>query len=452
MNFKKTIALTVVSAAFAFAQQAPATPAAEAAQPAAPAAEPAPAPAPAPAPEAAPAAPAETAQPAAQPAPVQETAAPVEQKVAEAPAEEAAPAQEAAEQVPANPAFAVLHGNAYNTVGNVAAADNVNGLLYSYPTKIAGKRFFYIEPANEFGMFALGNFFGAMDISGDVGRAIGGYATPGFAAEVRLALGQLAIDGDNGKKSGSEAGDDWGVTVSKILSGYQLNLAADWITNADQENTEPKAGNATEQRYRDLQVSVGVANTPSASKHFWSAGLSFVRHENEMEVGGDIVNPDVDSRISIVPSFNYGTPALRTEYANLYLGVLATVPVSIYDEQDVRDTLTGKTVTTSQTEFGIVLAPNILGEVRVAESVMLFGEASYTWNVLQYVSGTDATGDEYSTKVTKSDEVKATAGFRYQYKNWVACEFAFGDTFFTDTKSIFNGEGVFVSFGGFIYF
>ena len=43
-------------------------------------------------------------------------------------------------------------------------------------------------------------------------------------------------------------------------------------------------------------------------------------------------------------------------------------------------------------------------------------------------------------------------GFRYQYKDWAACEFAFGDSFFTDTKSIFNGEGVFVSFGAFIFF
>ena len=62
------------------------------------------------------------------------------------------------------------------------------------------------------------------------------------------------------------------------------------------------------------------------------------------------------------------------------------------------------------------------------------------------------TGDEYTTKVSKADEVKATAGLRYQYKDWAACEFAFGDSFFTDTKSIFNGEGVFVSFGAFIFF
>ena len=123
------------------------------------------------------------------------------------------------------------------------------------------------------------------------------------------------------------------------------------------------------------------------------------------------------------------------------------------DEQDVKDTVTDeKDFSTSSFNFGVSLTPNILGEILLTESVMLFGEASYTWNAFSYVSGTDITNDEYTMKVTSADLVKATAGFRYQYKDWAACEFAFGDSFFTDTKSIFNGEGVFVSFGGFIYF
>lgn len=274
----------------------------------------------------------------------------------------------------------------------------------------------------------------------------------GIAGEVRIALGLLAIEGDNGKKSGSDAGDDWGLTLSKILMGYAITLNADWITYADQMNTEPKVGNPIEQRYRDIVVSAIVANNPIARKHFWSAGISFTRHENEVEVGGKIVNEDVNSNFTIAPMFNYGTPALHNEYANLYLGMNAVVPFTRYDDQEVPDSVSGKTIETSRFDFAFGLTPNILGEVHVTGSVLIFGEASYTWNIFHYASGTDATGDEYTTKISRSDEVKATAGIRYQYKNWVACEFAFGDSFFTDTKSIFNGEGVFITFGGFIYF
>lgn len=454
MNLKKTIALMVVSVAFAMAQEN-ATPAVEPAQNETAAQEQAEAPA-----EAAPVAEAPVAA-----APSAEQSAPAEQKVAEVKAEQPsaqapvqataqAPAQTAApvRMGPPKTPFTVLHGNAYNTVSNEAAPDNVNTLLNKRLTKLAGQKFFYIEPSEEFGMFDLGNFFGAMDISGDVGRATAGYATPGFAGEVRIALGQLAIEGDNGKKSGSNAGDDWGLTLSKILAGYSITLSADWITYADQMNIEPKVGKSVEQRYRDIKGSIVVANGPVARKHFWSAGVAFTRHENEVEVGGKIVNEDVNSNFSIVPVFNYGTPALRAEYANLYLGMNVAVPFTRYDDQEVRDSVTGKTVETSQLDFGLSLTPNILGEVLVTENVLLFGEASYAWNVFHYASGTDDTGDDYTTKVSMSDEVKATAGIRYQYKNWVACEFAFGDSFFTDTKSIFNGEGVFITFGGFIYF
>ena len=107
---------------------------------------------------------------------------------------------------------------------------------------------------------------------------------------------------------------------------------------------------------------------------------------------------------------------------------------------------------TKLTDVGVDLAPNILGEVLLGSHVMLFGEATYRWRVFDYTKGTDEADDEYTAMESVSNQVRATVGFRYQYEDWIACEFAFGDSFFTDTKSIFNGEGVFVSFGGFIYF
>ena len=463
MNLKKFFALTVASATFALAQTA--APAQNAAPASQPAAEPAPAaematPAVEPAASAEQAAPAEVApeDPAAE-APVAEAApapAPQPEPVAApapvAAAPEAAPAAEPERKGPPKTPFTVLHGSVYNSVGNEAAADNVDILLNKRLTKFYGQKFFYIEPNEERGVISLGSFFGAMDISGDLGRATAGYTNGDFALEGRLSLGQFAIDGDDGKKSGSNAGDDWGVTLSKMLGGYVVTTSFDWITTDDQVNLEPKVGKSVEQRFRDMTGSLILTNGPSARKHFMSGGIVVTRHENEVEVGGHIVNEDVDSRITFVPTFNYGTPVLRSERANVFLGMNAAVPVSRYDDQEMMDSTKKKPVETSLFVAGLSLTPNVLAEALVHKSVMLFGEASYEWNAFQYVSGTDATGDEYTVKESVADIVNARIGLRYQYEDWIACEFAFGDSFFTDTKSIFNGEGIFVKFGGFLYF
>jgi hypothetical protein len=477
MNLKTSLALTLASVAFAMAQDAaqPATSAAEAPAPAAaeqPAAAPA-ATAPA-APESvqpAPAeAPAEVAQPtetaapaAAEPAPAAEpakTAAPAqpapEAKVAEAvppqgPAPEAAPGEAPVRMGPPKTPFTVLHGNAYNRVQNEAAGDNVDALLNKRLTKLAYQKFFYIEPTGEKGVVSLGGFFGAMDISGELGRATAGYATPGFAIEARLGLGQIKTETKGADIKETVEGDDWGLTLSKTLGGYVVTLSGDWITFAKETNVDPVRGPKTEQRYRDLDASLIVTDGPSARKHFWSAGVAFNRHEDELESGGTLIGDSLTSNFTVVPLFNYGTPVLRANYANVYMGLNASVPVTVYDKADMRDSTSGKYKEASLWTVGVNLAPNILGEVLLTESLMLFGEASYTWEAFRYVDNQTPYAD-VKVKRSVADKVEATMGLRYQYKDWAACEFAFGDSFFTDTKSIFNGEGVFVSFGGFIYF
>jgi hypothetical protein len=477
MNLKTSLALTLASVAFAMAQDAaqPATSAAEAPAPAVaeqPAAAPA-ATAPAapesvqPAPAEAPAEvaqPTETAAPAAvESAPAAEpakTAAPAqpapEAKVAEAvppqgPAPEAAPGEAPVRMGPPKTPFTVLHGNAYNRVANEAAGDNVDALLNKRLTKLAYQKFFYIEPTGEKGVVSLGGFFGAMDISGELGRATAGYATPGFAIEARLGLGQIKTETKGADIKETVEGDDWGLTLSKTLGGYVVTLSGDWITFAKETNVDPVRGPKTEQRYRDLDASLIVTDGPSARKHFWSAGVAFNRHEDELESGGTLIGDSLTSNFTVVPLFNYGTPVLRANYANVYMGLNASVPVTVYDKADMRDSTSGKYKEASLWTVGVNLAPNILGEVLLTESLMLFGEASYTWEAFRYVDNQTPYAD-VKVKRSVADKVEATMGLRYQYKDWAACEFAFGDSFFTDTKSIFNGEGVFVSFGGFIYF
>jgi hypothetical protein len=398
--------------------------------------------------ESAPAAePAKTAAPA-QPAP--------EAKVAEAvppqgPAPEAAPGEAPVRMGPPKTPFTVLHGNAYNRVQNEAAGDNVDALLNKRLTKLAYQKFFYIEPTGEKGVVSLGGFFGAMDISGELGRATAGYATPGFAIEARLGLGQIKTETKGADIKETVEGDDWGLTLSKTLGGYVVTLSGDWITFAKETNVDPVRGPKTEQRYWDLDASLIVTDGPSARKHFWSAGVAFNRHEDELESGGTLIGDSLTSNFTVVPLFNYGTPVLRANYANVYMGLNASVPVTVYDKADMRDSTSGKYKEASLWTVGVNLAPNILGEVLLTESLMLFGEASYTWEAFRYVDNQTPYAD-VKVKRSVADKVEATMGLRYQYKDWAACEFAFGDSFFTDTKSIFNGEGVFVSFGGFIYF
>ena len=471
MNLKTSLALTLASVAFAMAQ--------DAAQPAAPVAE---APAPAVAEQPAAASAAETAQPAPAEAPAEvaqptETAAPAavesapaaepaktaapaqpapEAKVAEAvppqgPAPEAAPGEAPVRMGPPKTPFTVLHGNAYNRVQNEAAGDNVDALLNKRLTKLAYQKFFYIEPTGEKGVVSLGGFFGAMDISGELGRATAGYATPGFAIEARLGLGQIKTETKGADIKETVEGDDWGLTLSKTLGGYVVTLSGDWITFAKETNVDPVKGPKTVQRYRDLDASLIVTDGPSARKHFWSAGVAFNRHEDELESGGTLIGDSLTSNFTVVPLFNYGTPVLRANYANVYMGLNASVPVTVYDKADMRDSTSGKYKEASLWTVGVNLAPNILGEVLLTESLMLFGEASYTWEAFRYVDNQTPYAD-VKVKRSVADKVEATMGLRYQYKDWAACEFAFGDSFFTDTKSIFNGEGVFVSFGGFIYF
>ena len=473
MNLKTSLALTLASVAFAMAQDAaqPVAPVAEAPAAEQPAAAPA-ATAPAaetaqPAPAEAPAEvaqPTETAAPAAvESAPAAEpakTAAPAqpapEAKVAEAvppqgPAPEAAPGEAPVRMGPPKTPFTVLHGNAYNRVANEAAGDNVDALLNKRLTKLAYQKFFYIEPTGEKGVVSLGGFFGAMDISGELGRATAGYATPGFAIEARLGLGQIKTETKGADIKETVEGDDWGLTLSKTLGGYVVTLSGDWITFAKETNVDPVRGPKTEQRYRDLDASLIVTDGPSARKHFWSAGVAFNRHEDELESGGTLIGDSLTSNFTVVPLFNYGTPVLRANYANVYMGLNASVPVTVYDKADMRDSTSGKYKEASLWTVGVNLAPNILGEVLLTESLMLFGEASYTWEAFRYVDNQTPYAD-VKVKRSVADKVEATMGLRYQYKDWAACEFAFGDSFFTDTKSIFNGEGVFVSFGGFIYF
>lgn len=354
--------------------------------------------------------------------------------------QEAAPASDAK--------FDVLHGSAYNTVGNEAAASTVDGLR---PDEYFGKKFLYIEPADERGVVSLGWLFAALDISGDLGRLTLGYAREGFGVALHAALGQFHISNDDGEKHQTEAGDDLGFALSKVLGGYALTLNVDWNTYAAETGIDPEYGTSSTENFRDLSVDVGFTNSPGAGKITWTASVGFLRHENNAETAGTSYDEDGDSYIQIAPAFNIGALALENAHARVFAGLNSSVPVLLFDEY--ADNVDGDDgVNSSLMEVGLALSPNILGEVFLRDDILIFGEASYDWLAFGYGGGTDENGEDYSVLQSKMNKVNATLGFRYQLKDFFAAEFAFGDSFFTDTKSIFNGEGTFISFGAFLYF
>lgn len=476
MNIKKVLSAGLVFAGIAFAQNAtPAATPAPAQQPAAPAPAAAPAATPAPqvsTPAATPAA-EQSAAPAAE-QPAASAAAPVEQASAAAPVAEqpAAPAAEKpaaaaaapAEQAPAKAGapkgpgfipraktqFDVLHGNAYNRQSNVAAANNID-LLLRYPNLFANQKFLYVEPSGEMGVASFGNFFSAIDVSGDLGRITLGYAQLGFGFYLRAGVGHVVLESDNAKRYNTTFGDDLGAAVSTTIAGYGVGLSVDWLTTDDETGLEPKYGASYEQRNRDLTANFSVTNSPIADKLFWTAGARYVNHLDEFEAAGKVVPDSSDSYNQVTPYLRLGYVGLQNAHARVIAGLGAMVPLTFHEDYDIQISKK-ETVTRSLSEYTFLLEPQLLGEVFLNENVMFFGEASYQWIAASYVDGADEGGEDYSRLVSMMNKVDASLGVRLQYQNFAACEFAFGDSFFTDTKSIFNGEGVFISFGAFLYF
>lgn len=345
--------------------------------------------------------------------------------------------------------FDVLHGNAYNRQRNVAAANSID-LLLRYPNLFANQKFLYIEPSDEMGVVSFGNLFSAVDVSGDVGRLTLGYAQLGFGFYLKAGVGQVNFKNDNVERHATSVGDDLGLAVSKTIVGYNIGLTVDWLTFNDEITLEPKHGVKTEQNYRDLTANLSVTNAPRADRLFWTVGVQFVNELNELREGGGVIPDSSDSYMQATPVVRLDYIGLQNEHARVFAGMGLMVPLTFHEkytfEVDNRD------YTRSNNEYAVVLEPHVMGEVFLTKNVMFFGEASYQWVAVSSQKAKDFDGAKTDVLVSQMNKVDASLGARWQYNDFIACEFALGDRLFTDTKASFDGEGVFASFGGFIYF
>ena len=104
-----------------------------------------------------------------------------------------------------SPLDKILHGNAYNLVGNEAAAATVAGEM-AIPHHMVNRNFAYFEPVDEEGVVSFGKgttFFFAFNNSDDLALVSAGLARESFGILLQGAVGKQwrYVDDD---KTGSE--------------------------------------------------------------------------------------------------------------------------------------------------------------------------------------------------------------------------------------------------------
>ena len=353
----------------------------------------------------------------------------------------------------------ILHGKSYNRNSNMAAANNTD-LLLKYPNLFANRKFFYIEPTNKLGIVSLGSFFTAFDISKaphaddeQLGRLTLGYAVPGFGIYVRAGLGRdrvnnegnssTRVEGDEvqpGVKSRTYGGDDWAAAIAKGFLGMNVAADVDWLTTKTETHADPDKDTETEDRYDSLTVNLSLTNAPTAKNFTWTLGARFVSFNNETEEDGDVKNAgNPPSYWDLTPYIRTGLSVLENENARVLIGAAAIVSYRNYDDP------------VDQYAITAVVQPSMLGEVFIGEkkNFMFYGEVGYDWVAFRYLKNNDS---DYSKMMDKMDEVNASIGFRYQYKDFLAVELGLGEKLFTGVGNFFTEDGTFIDFSAMVRF
>lgn len=365
----------------------------------------------------------------------------------------------------------VLHGRAYNNVGNEAAAPTVAGEI-SIPHKMHNRKFAYVEPVDTYGVVSFGEgstFFLAFDNGqanvanyDELGLITLGFATQyfGIALDAATAKSWNYIDDDNDSSSTTykmtSPGTQYGGTISAKLGNIDLALGA---TYANPNGTYFASGNG-EEKERDewgLAGKLTVANSASKSLA-WAVNLNILRYKgsttqktetiftedgNTYKATRKSVETDTTSRLEITPEFNIGGAVLQNQKARVYLGLNTAVPLVAYDR------ING--IVSRHNEYGVTLTPNILAEVALGQYAMAFGSVNYRWDVAYY---RDSYIQNVSVKALQMEAGTTTAilGMRLQYE-FAALEMAFTKQFlqnpfgsFSDHDEIAMSIGAFVNF------
>ena len=349
-----------------------------------------------------------------------------------------------AEAAPAagNASLNVLHGNAYNQVGNEfagATIGNSNGGDMGAIYKMSGRNLVYVEPTGEYGALSLAKgsmtYLLAFDngIGQDQGLVTAGLAMGSFGVAVDFVLDKTWTSTENKtpnskattSTSTTAAGDLIQARIGAKLGAMDITAAVYWLTFNNEPDSETDNGVTPKVEedydYWDLGANLNLSNGPSASSFAWSFGVQLLRqkswhkHSEGSESEEETFN---NAYMQFTPYFNFGLPVLQATGAQVLLGLNTYVPVRIYDEIE-----TGKapapTTKNNHNMIGVITYPNILGEIAINENWIVFAEATYQWDAFNRDATSSETGvntNDASTITMKTHGTTADAGVRFQYK------------------------------------
>lgn len=383
---------------------------------------------------------------------------------AKAPVDSALAKQEKAKvaKALANKLGEIVHGNAYNTVGNEAAAATIGSNLNS-PHRMHGSKLVYFDPIAEQGVLAFGNsltYFLSFSNENNLGLLSAGMAFGKFGFAIDYAMAKAwrytdHADGTSETEKNTAAGSIVGAKASMNFGSFDLAIAGHYQT---------PYGNAllslphSEQEYDAWAADGYLGLSYSGDLIYWTLGVGAVRNDAKFKSSVSEIKvidgqtylattkttiSDTLSNIEILPEFSIGATALSSENANVYLGVNAAGAVVVFDE------ITG--INDRHHEAVLLLTPNILGEVMLSKYFMAFGGASYNWVAAQY-SDRELNNEANKTILTATNSTTVSLGARFEYGP-AAIELAFEKTFLQNPFGAFSStDGIVTSLGAFINF
>lgn len=356
----------------------------------------------------------------------------------------------------------ILHGNAYNTVNNVAAAPTIGGDM-AIPHKMHGHKVAYLEPVNENGVAAFGEsttYFLGFDNSEDLGLITAGFAFHKFGLSLETALGKNWTYKDTPSSEENtfetKAGTMAGATVSFLAGSTDLALQFAYINPEEQKNV---SGGPSETTYDiwDIKGKLLIANT-SSSNFAWSLGINFLRHNSSLktvEKTTQVINGatylkttektviDSSSRIEVIPELNIAGTVLSTDKSRLLLGLNTMVPLAAFDRIEG--------VCSRNNVYSAYLSPNVLAEMSLNKYLLVFGSAEYQWNIFKM---SDSLIKETTTQSYEinSGSTTVSLGTRLQYET-LAVEMAFTKQFLQNPFGSFsNTDAIAISIGALFNF
>lgn len=367
-------------------------------------------------------------------------------------------------KAPVNKLGDILHGNAYNTVGNEAAASTIGGNV-GFPHFMFGSKLAYFDPVEQQGVVAFGDswtYFLSFDNNdeADMGLLTAGIAFQKFGASLDYSLGKAwrwtdHADGTDETEKSSTAGSVVGANFSLNVGSFDILLSGHYATPngnhfLNQSNSEIEDEAWAAQGYLGVSYSgdvyywtLGVEGIRNEYKHKTSVSEIQVKDGKNYLVTTKTTLSDTLANVSIVPMFTLGAAVLSSENANVYLGLNTFLPMYNYDNIEG--------ISDRHQDAQLVFEPNILGEVQLSKYFMAFGGAKYTWTAAEY-SDRELGGEKTKSVSTITNGTTVNLGARFDYGP-AAVELAFTKQFLANPFSGFaEKDAIVTSLGAFIFF